>query len=68
MQFRRRQNGLGSMLRKMAGKQAANISNRRRPHPAVHHLLLVHRRPLLAVRISRKYGRSITALSPNVNG
>ena len=76
VQFTRSRDGLGGVLRKVAGQQAAGISSRRSPHPAVHHMLLVSAvvdsrwfasHPPLAERIQRIYGRSMTALSPNAN-
>ena len=76
VQFTRSRDGLGGVLRKVAGQQAAGISSRRSPHPAVHHMLLVSAvvdsrwfasHPPLADRIQRIYGRSMTALSPNTN-
>lgn len=77
VQFTRSRDGLGGVLRKVAGQQAAGISIRRSPHPAVHHMLLVSAEidsrwfsshPLLAERIRRIYGRSMTALSPDAKG
>ena len=74
VQFTRSRDGLGGVLRKVAGQQAAGISSRRSPHPAVHHMLLVNAEidsrwfashPPLAERIRRIYGRSMTALLPN---
>ena len=76
VQFTRSRDGLGGVLRKVAGQQAAGISGRRSPHPAVHHMLLVSAvidsrwfasHPPLAERIQRIYGRSMTALSPNAD-
>ncbi len=76
VQFTRSRDGLGGVLRKVAGQQAAGISSRRSPHPAVHHMLLVNAEidsrwfashPPLAERIRRIYGRSMTALLPNAN-
>ena len=76
VQFTRSRDGLGGVLRKVAGQQAAGISSRCSPHPAVHHMLLVSAvidsrwfasHPPLAERIQRIYGRSMTALSPNAN-
>ena len=76
VQFTRSRDGLGGVLRKVAGQQAAGISSRRSPHPAVHHMLLVNTtidsrwfasHPPLAERIHRIYGRSMTALSPNAD-
>lgn len=76
VQFTRSRDGLGGVLRKVAGQQAAGISSPRSPHPAVHHMLLVNTapdarwfdsHPPLAERIRRIYGRSMTSLSPNVD-
>ena len=76
VQFTRSRDGLGGVLRKVAGQQAAGINSRCSPHPAVHHMLLVSAvidsrwfasHPPLAERIQRIYGRSMTALSPNAN-
>ena len=76
VQFTRSRDGLGGVLRKVAGQQAAGISSRRSPHPAVHHMLLVNTtidsrwfasHPPLDERIRRIYGRSMTALSPNAD-
>ncbi len=77
VQFTRSRDGLGGVLRKVAGQQAAGISSRRSPHPAVHHMLLVNAEidsrwfashPPLAERIRRIYGRSMTALLPDAKG
>ena len=77
VQFTRSRDGLGGVLRKVAGQQAAGVKSSRSPHPAVHHMLLVNAaidsrwfasHPPLSERIRRIYGRSMTALSPNVNG
>ena len=77
VQFTRSRDGLGGVLRKVAGQQASGISNRRSPHPAVQHMLLVNAEidsrwfashPPLGERIRRIYGRSMTALSPDAKG
>ncbi|MEO7161260.1 MAG: M48 family metalloprotease [Polaromonas sp.] len=74
VQFTRSKEGLGGVLRKVAGEQA---SATRHPmahqlHPAVHHMLLVSAatqarwfasHPPLAERIRRIYGRPMAALS-----
>jgi heat shock protein HtpX len=76
VQFTRSRDGLGGVLRKVAGQQASSISSSRSPHPAVHHMLLVNAaidsrwfasHPPLAERIRRIYGRSMTALSPDAD-
>ena len=76
VQFTRSRDGLGGVLRKVSAQQAAGISPSRSPHPAVQHMLLVNTtmdsswfasHPPLAERIRRIYGRSMTALSPNVD-
>ena len=70
VQFTRSKDGLGGVLRKVAGEQAAGT--RRSLHPAVHHMLLVGASaearwfaslPPLAERIRRVYGRPMGALS-----
>ena len=76
VQFTRSKDGLGGVLRKVAGERA---EEGRRPdgrvrnlHPAVHHMLLVSAdtqnrwfasHPPLAERIRRIYGRPMAALS-----
>ena len=76
VQFTRSRDGLGGVLRKVAGQHAAGISSSRSPDPAVQHMLLVNAamdsrwfasHPPLAERIRRIYGRSMTALSPNAD-
>ena len=76
VQFTRSRDGLGGVLRKVAAQQAVGVDSARSPHPAVHHMLLVSAatdsrwfasHPPLAERIRRIYGRSMTALSPNVD-
>lgn len=72
VQFTRSRDGLGGVLRKVAGQQAAGIASAGRPHPAVQHMLLVDpaaasrwfaSHPPLSERIRRIYGRPMTALS-----
>ena len=76
VQFTRSRDGLGGVLRKVAGQHAAGISSSRSPDPAVQHMLLVNAamdsrwfasHPPLVERIRRIYGRSMTALSPNAD-
>ena len=76
VQFTRSRDGLGGVLRKVAGQHAAGISSSRSPDPAVQHMLLVNAamdsrwfasHPPLAERIRRIYGRSMTALSPKAD-
>ena len=76
VQFTRSRDGLGGVLRKVAGEQAKAMP--RSLHPAVHHMLLVSgslqvddgarsrwfaSHPPLAERIRRIYGRPMAALS-----
>lgn len=70
VQFTRSKDGLGGVLRKVAGQQAQGLMPRS-VHPAVQHMLLVGLRadthwfashPPLAERIRRIYGRSMEAL------
>ena len=70
VQFTRSKEGLGGVLRKVAGEQAKGMP--RSLHPAVHHMLLVSAstqtrwfasHPPLAERIRRIYGRPMAALS-----
>ena len=76
VQFTRSKEGLGGVLRKVAGEQARAIAHPgsmvRHLHPAVHHMLLVSAatqtrwfasHPPLAERIRRIYGRPMPALS-----
>ncbi len=71
VQFTRSRDGLGGVLRKVAGQQAQGIA-RRSIHPAVQHMLLINggsegrwfaTHPPLAERIRRIYGRPMAALS-----
>ena len=74
VQFTRSKEGLGGVLRKVAGEQVAGeqVAGRSRSlHPAVHHMLLVGAaaenrwfasHPPLAERIRRVYGRPMAAL------
>jgi heat shock protein HtpX len=70
VQFTRSKEGLGGVLRKVAGQQAQGLMPRS-VHPAVQHMLLVSlnadtrwfaSHPPLAERIRRIYGRSMEAL------
>jgi heat shock protein HtpX len=70
VQFTRSKDGLGGVLRKVAGQQAQGLMPRS-VHPAVQHMLLVGlnadtrwfaSHPPLAERIRRIYGRSMEAL------
>jgi heat shock protein HtpX len=70
VQFTRSKDGLGGVLRKVAGQQARGVMPRS-VHPAVQHMLLVGlhadthwfaSHPPLAERIRRIYGRSMEAL------
>ena len=77
VQFTRSKEGLGGVLRKVAGERASARAGRRSGgmshhlHPAVHHMLLVsaanqthwfESHPPLAERIRRIYGRSMPVL------
>jgi len=71
VQFTRSKDGLGGVLRKVAGRREAGVT--RGFHPAVQHMLLVgpqagahwlDSHPPLAERIRRIYGRAMPALSP----
>ena len=70
VQFTRSKDGLGGVLRKVAGERVEGMP--RSLHPAVHHMLLVSAaaetrwfasHPPLAERIRRVYGRPMSALS-----
>ena len=72
VQFTRSKDGLGGVLRKVAGQQAQGSAPSHRLHPLVQHMLLVSgttqdrwfaTHPPLAERIRRIYGRPMTALS-----
>ena len=73
VQFTRSKDGLGSVLRKVAGQGAVSLPGAL--HPAVHHMLLVGAQgsasarwlathPPLSERIRRIYGRPMSALVP----
>lgn len=77
VQFTRSKDGLGGVLRKVAGQQAQGGSVRGHLHPAVQHMLLVNAHtearwfathPPLPERIRRIYGRPMAALSPHDEG
>jgi Zn-dependent protease with chaperone function len=72
IQFTRSRDGLGGVLRKVAGQQTA-VSGSKPIHPSVQHMLLVNQlskhqwfdsHPPLAERIRRIYGRPMSALLP----
>lgn len=72
VQFTRSKDGLGGVLRKVAGQQAQGSTPSHSLHPLVQHMLLVSgttqdrwfaTHPPLAERIRRIYGRPMTALS-----
>jgi len=72
VQFTRSREGLGGVLRKVAGEEARGMAPARSLHPAVQHMLLVdasHRgrwfasHPPLTERIFHIYGRPMAALS-----
>ncbi len=76
VQFTRSKDGLGGVLRKVAGQQAVDGAAREL-HPSVQHMLLVESRvnarwldshPPLAERIRRIYGRPMSSLAPRVEG
>ncbi|UUZ71995.1 M48 family metalloprotease [Polaromonas sp. P1(28)-8] len=71
VQFTRSRDGLGGVLRKVAGEQAQGLGMRRSLHPAVQHMLLINANPQtrwfathppLSERICRIYGRPMAAL------
>lgn len=77
VQFTRSKEGLGGVLRKVAGQQAEGGGMRRSLHPAVQHMLLVSAttqarwfasHPPLAERIRRIYGRPMAALPVRRDG
>jgi len=77
VQFTRSKEGLGGVLRKVAGQQAAGGGTQRSLHPAVQHMLLVGAstearwfasHPPLAERIRRIYGRPMIALPAQRDG
>ena len=72
VQFTRSREGLGGVLRKVAGEEEQGMAPARSLHPAVQHMLLVDARdrgrwfashPPLAERIFQIYGRPMGALS-----
>ena len=76
VQFTRSKEGLGGVLRKVAGQQGEGAGASRAFHPSVQHMLLVGSRaeagwldthPPLAERIRRIYGRPMAALVPRTN-
>ena len=73
MQFTRSKDGLGGVLRKVAGQLQAGRGASMPLHPSVQHMLLVASsgaslwfatHPPLAERIRRIYGRPMAALQP----
>ena len=76
VQFTRSKDGLGGVLRKVAGQQASDRT-RLLLHPSVQHMLLVESavnanwfdsHPPLAERIRRIYGRPMPAMAPRLEG
>jgi heat shock protein HtpX len=74
VQFTRSRDGLGGVLRKVAGQQEQGGPAPRRVHPAVQHMLLVSgsadarwfaSHPPLSERIRRIYGRPMAAMHPD---
>ncbi|MDB5966607.1 MAG: peptidase Ste24p [Polaromonas sp.] len=74
VQFTRSREGLGGVLRKVAGEQLQGFWAHRSLHPAVQHMLLVDARddghwfashPPLSERIRQIYGRPMGAISPH---
>jgi heat shock protein HtpX len=72
VQFTRSRDGLGGVLRKVAGEEEEGMAPSRSLHPAVQHMLLVDARdrsrwfashPPLSERIVQIYGRPMAALS-----
>jgi Zn-dependent protease with chaperone function len=80
VQFTRSKDGLGGVLRKVAGQQAVSAASaqpQRFMHPAVQHMLLVSSdsaprwfdsHPLLQERIRRIYGRPMSPLPADADG
>ena len=76
VQFTRSKDGLGGVLRKVAGQHATDLTSPAL-HPSVQHMLLVESavnthwfdsHPPLAERIRRIYGRPMPAMAPHLEG